>query len=129
MNKDLSRPLIWILGLFAIGIAIFIALRLSLTGAPIRPSADPTAPQALPSPGVSPTSGPSLPTPSAAERDQSPYDPVRLAWFYKPPDDSMLPILARNFDVFILTHKDERQRDVLKSLGVKSPIFVYLQLV
>jgi Hypothetical glycosyl hydrolase family 15 len=58
-----------------------------------------------------------------------PYQPVRLAWFYKPPDDSSLPVLAENFDTFILTHKDEAQRDTLKSLGVTSPIYVYLQLV
>ena len=36
-----------------------------------------------------------------------PYQPVQLAWFYKPPDDNSLPILAENFDTFILTHKDE----------------------
>jgi len=71
----------------------------------------------------------SLATPPGIDPDQDPYEAVRLAWFYKPPDDVLLPILAENFDAFILTHKDERQRDVLKSLGVKSPIFVYLQFV
>src|SRR5262249_10948407 len=41
----------------------------------------------------------------------------------------MLPTLAEKFDVFILTHKDEDERDKLKALGVKSPILLYLQLL
>ena len=48
---------------------------------------------------------------------------------HKPPEDHLLPVLAQKFDVFILTHKDEEQRDALKSLGVKSPILLYLQLL
>lgn len=116
MKTNISRSIIWMLGIFAMCVAVFLAMRLFPTREPI-------------SPGAYPTITPSLSTPLATETDQNPYDPIRLAWFYKPPDDSLLPALAKNFDVFILTHKDERQRDVLKSLGVKSPIFVYLQLV
>jgi hypothetical protein len=60
---------------------------------------------------------------------QYPFQKIRLAWFYKPPEDHLLSIVAENFDVFILTHKDEEQRDTLKLLGVESPIFLYLQLL
>ncbi len=74
------------------------------------------------------------PSPSAVaspevELTDEPFQPVRLAWFYKPPEDGSLPVLAENFDTFILTHKDEAQRDTLKSLGVAAPIYVYVQLV
>ena len=57
------------------------------------------------------------------------FEDIQLAWFYKPPEKESLPILAENYDIFVLTHKDEGQRDTLKSLGVKSPILVYLQFV
>jgi hypothetical protein len=52
-----------------------------------------------------------------------------LAWFYKPPEIGLLPTLAQNYNVFILTHKDEGERDALKALGVESPILLYLQLL
>jgi len=51
---------------------------------------------------------------------------VRLAWFYKPPQEGQLDFLAENFDLFILTHKDESERTQLKTLGVESPISQYL---
>lgn len=57
------------------------------------------------------------------------FEDIQLAWFYKPPEKESLPVLAENYDIFVLTHKDEGQRDQLKSLGVESPIYVYLQLV
>ena len=57
------------------------------------------------------------------------FEKVQLAWFYKPPEDFLLPTIAENYRIFILTHKDEAHRDTLKSLGVKSPILLYLQLV
>lgn len=59
------------------------------------------------------------------ETDQN----IRLAWFYKPPEAHLLPTVAENFHIFVLTHKDEAQRDTLKALGVKSPILLYLPLV
>jgi hypothetical protein len=49
-----------------------------------------------------------------------------LAWFYKPPEDELLPILSEQFDFFILTHRDEEYRDILRSLGVTQPIPNYL---
>jgi hypothetical protein len=72
-----------------------------------------------------------VPTPPTPEADiyQETNQAVRLAWFYKPPADGLLPVLAQNYHVFILTHKDEGERDALKSLGVESPILVYLQLL
>lgn len=53
-------------------------------------------------------------------------DFIHLAWFYKPPKEESILLLAQNFDFFILTHKDEETRDELRSLGVNSPIFQYL---
>ncbi len=53
---------------------------------------------------------------------------VRLAWFSKPPSDS-LELLARNFDLVILTHKDEHVRDRLRALGKTGPILAYLTLI
>jgi hypothetical protein len=54
---------------------------------------------------------------------------VGFAWFYKPPDDEHLPFLASNFNFFILTHRDEEQRDTLQSLGATQPILRYLQFI
>ena len=70
---------------------------------------------------------------STAGATPSPLTPVpslkiQLAWFYKPPADNLLPTLSQNFDFFILTHKDEPDRDTLRSLGVTAPIFEYLLL-
>jgi hypothetical protein len=60
---------------------------------------------------------------------EHPFETIQLAWFYKPPEKESLPVLAENYDIFVLTHKDEGQRDTLKSMGVESPIYVYLQFV
>jgi len=117
MNTGISLTLKWILGiLLAICIVVLIVMKLPFSDAPI-------APRASIAPIISPTVSPEN------NLAQDPYQMVRLAWFYKPPEDSLLPLLAENFDTFILTHKDEAQRDALKALGVKSPIFVYLQFV
>ncbi len=51
----------------------------------------------------------------------------QLAWFSKPPADKNLDTLAANFEVFILTHKDEPTRDTLRTKGVTAPIFQYLR--
>ncbi len=51
---------------------------------------------------------------------------VGFAWFYKPPKDELLLLLPKYFDFFILTHKDEEERDVLRSMGVSAPISNYL---
>jgi hypothetical protein len=51
---------------------------------------------------------------------------IRLAWFYKPPVDDQLDFIADNFDFFILTHKDENERNKLKADGLEMPISQYL---
>ncbi len=72
---------------------------------------------------------PDLPT--AAPATLPPYPPgeplVKLAWFYKPPEAEQLPDLAAHFDVFILTHLDEPERDALRRLGVTAPFLQYLR--
>ena len=54
---------------------------------------------------------------------------IRLAWFYKPPEDEQLDLVAQNFDFFVLTYKDESARDELKSKGVTAPFSQYLLLL
>jgi hypothetical protein len=51
---------------------------------------------------------------------------TRLAWFYKPPVDDNLDFIVDNFDFFILTHKDENERNKLKADGFEMPISQYL---
>jgi len=52
---------------------------------------------------------------------------TQIAWFYKPPIDGNLALVAQNFDTFVLTKNDEAERDTLKSLGVTAPILRYLR--
>lgn len=67
------------------------------------------------------------PAPALAQNTPRPPEQfVRLAWFYKPPEEGQIDQVARNFDFFILTYKDETERDMLKSKGVKSPFAQYL---
>ncbi len=56
-----------------------------------------------------------------------PGEPVQLVWFYKPPQNGDLETVAAQFDTFILTKKDEEERDKLKELGVTAPILEYLR--
>ncbi|MEK7786523.1 MAG: putative glycoside hydrolase, partial [Chloroflexota bacterium] len=63
----------------------------------------------------------------AAALAAAPAQISQLAWFPKPPADKNLDTLAANFDVFILTHKDEPTRDALRAKGVTAPIFQYLR--
>ena len=53
-----------------------------------------------------------------------------LTWFYKPPSDFAAERVAKDFDLFILTHKDEQERDQLKSLGAdQAPFLQYVSLM
>jgi hypothetical protein len=71
--------------------------------------------------------GPALPGATAkASATARPNPIIRLAWFYKPPQDGQLGQVARNFDFFILTYKDESERDQLKAQGVTAPFSQYL---
>ena len=61
------------------------------------------------------------------EQSATPLE-IKLAWFYKPPNGGQLNPLVEHFDIFILTHKDEEERDQLLAQGISSPILQYLQL-
>ena len=63
----------------------------------------------------------------STEQPQIPIE-IKLAWFYKPPNYGQLNSLVENFDIFILTHKDEEERDQLRAQGITTPILQYLQL-
>ncbi len=85
--------------------------------------------QAVPTPTSQPTadSGQSiLSTTPAAMPAAPPNATIRLAWFYKPPEKGQLDQVAQNFDFFILTYKDENERDRLKAQGVTAPFSQYL---
>ena len=62
----------------------------------------------------------------AASPTPYPEDVIRLAWFYKPPDESQRDFVRDNFDFFVLTHKDENERNQLKADGLNVPISQYL---
>lgn len=74
-----------------------------------------------------PTAPPPPATASPVPTSTNFTDPIRLAWFYRPPVDEALPILAEYFDFFILTKSDEPVRDQLKSAGVSAPFLEYLR--
>ena len=52
---------------------------------------------------------------------------VKLLWFYKPPADGNLSLLAKNFSSFILTRTNESTRNQLLTLGAQPPMLEYLR--
>lgn len=72
------------------------------------------------------TSQPNFASTTVPAAASAPQEIIRLAWFYKPPENGQLDQAARNFDFFILTHKDEIERDQLRAQGVTSPFSQYL---
>jgi hypothetical protein len=68
------------------------------------------------------------PVPSVTPLYKGNYN--HLTWFYKPPSDIAAESVAKGFDLFILTHKDEQMRDQLKALGAdQAPFLQYLALM
>ena len=47
----------------------------------------------------------------------------QFAWFYKPPESGDLDALASQYDLFILTRMDEKERDYIQSLTT-GPLFL-----
>ncbi len=60
-----------------------------------------------------------------SQQTSKPYS-SKFAWFYKPPVNDGLFLLPGRFDFYILTHRDEDERDTLRTLGVDTPIPNYL---
>ena len=52
---------------------------------------------------------------------------TNLAWFYKPPADGNLSLIAQNFSTFIMTKGNEATRDQLLALGAQRPTLEYLR--
>lgn len=81
---------------------------------------------------VGPDEGPYLteeipaltPTPYAFQGMAS----IQLAWFSKPPLDGDLQSLVENYDLLILTQKDEAVLDTLRALGYSKSIPQYFRL-
>ena len=66
---------------------------------------------------------PGLPTVSPPGR----FEPLQLAWFYKPPvDDGSTSLLGEYFDIFVLTKGDEKLRNDLLAQDASEPILRYL---
>jgi len=71
-----------------------------------------------------------IPTPKIFKTPtvQLPQDvPVRIAWFYKPPSDGNLSLVAKEFNFFIMSKGNEPERDQLLKLGAKKPILQYVR--
>lgn len=94
----------------------FIVIFLMIGCAPQQPSvSQPPPPTRTRIPPLTPTHEP-------------PQDvPVQKAWFYKPPNDGNLRLVANEFDFFILSKGDEPERDQLLALGAKKPILQYVR--
>ncbi len=52
---------------------------------------------------------------------------TRLAWFYKPPADGNLALIAQNYSTYIMTKGNESTRDQLIALGAQAPMLEYLR--
>ena len=109
-------------------ILVFFLLASCTPQAVVAPTAPPTAvavATSTPAPQSDIEASVTPMTESAA-----PESPVRLAWFYKPPEDgTALAALVEYFDLFILTHYDEEERDALIELDANQPFFQYLLFV
>jgi hypothetical protein len=71
---------------------------------------------------------PATPIGTLTPTSQPPQDvSIRKAWFYKPPNDGNLTLIANQFDFFILSKGDELERDQLLALGAKRPILQYVR--
>jgi hypothetical protein len=81
------------------------------------------------------TGQPTLPPPSTPEPTLTPTSTPRVAqdvlvqraWFYKPPDDGNLALIAKEFNFFIMSKGDEPERDQLIALGAQKPILQYVR--
>jgi len=69
------------------------------------------------------------PMPNGSNSASSGAGSVNTVWFYKPPENGPLSTVADNFDMFILTHRDEEERDEMRALGVDEPFYQYLLFV
>ena len=114
MNTGKFRLTIGILGLLLVVLSVFLILQ-SPAFREVPPATDTVTEVA---------STPLVPTATPENAAEHAFEDVQLAWFYKPPEKESLPILAENYDIFVLTHKDEGQRDTLKSMGETTPIHV-----
>ena len=103
---------------FMRNILVFVVFIVMLFSACSSPPATLQPPQSRSSP---------TPIPSPFRTPDTNYR-VGFAWFYKPPAEKFWSLLPQRYDFFILTHRDEEQRDALRSLGVNQPFYEYLLL-
>jgi hypothetical protein len=54
-------------------------------------------------------------------------NPIKLAWFYKPPADGNVTLIAQNFNTYIMTKGNETTRDQFLALGASQPMLEYLR--
>ena len=59
---------------------------------------------------------------------QATANSTKLAWFYKPPADGNITLVAENFSTYIMTKGNEATRDQFINLGApQSPVLEYLR--
>jgi hypothetical protein len=78
------------------------------------------------------TDPPGRVTPTAAIQEDSSLNPPatvepRLAWFYKPPEDTDLFTIANYFQFGILSNGNEPERDALRQMNMRGPFLQYLR--
>jgi hypothetical protein len=111
--RNLSKPL----PVFQFTTFIFLIICcLLLAGCATQPATEPTS--------STPNPAPSDPAPATSTPPAAP--PLR-AWFYKPPENGDLALIASEFDFFIMSKGDEPERDALLALGAKKPILQYIR--
>jgi hypothetical protein len=52
---------------------------------------------------------------------------ANLAWFYKPPADGNVALVAQNYSTYVMTKGNEATRDQLVAQGVTSPMLDYIR--
>jgi putative glycosyl hydrolase-like family 15 (GHL15) protein len=111
-----------LLGMIVVGLSVYALQSDQNVPATAVPAAIKLTPQ------LTPTRIIELAPALAASPTPQVYSPLalQLAWFYKPPHDGDLRLIAEHFNTFILTNLDEPARDRLKTEGVKSPFLQYL---
>jgi len=80
----------------------------------------------IPSQPYTPEPGSSVepPTPTNTAKVEA---SIKLAWFYKPPQDGNLELIANEFKFFIMSKGNEDARDKLLAFGAKKPILQYIR--
>jgi len=79
-----------------------------------------------PAPDSAATGAPSSGVAPEMAEDTASFE-IRLAWFYKPPEETSLEKVAQRFNFFIMSKGNEKERDQMLAAGARRPILEYLR--